>query len=291
MYFLRFLLTIFVCCWCSILISSTPLQSSDVQKINDELLDKNDTEILFAMLVAASTGKNLFKMPASLNEDCIRTATATKNLFSKPSMFRNIIPVVDNSMAKVLEDPQLKNTSSNLMEPLCGFLNEEVKNNNVSELFNFEEIKKNVKLPKPAKDYYIEIQAEKSIREMLTDSADQMNDPEFLKFFTTMLLAISLQPQVKVEDAEFVGISKAILQLSEQEAFKSTIDSAFDKILEDYIKGLFSQNIDVAKKFADIEQNSFLKKLDTDFLENSTVKVEYEKIKKETTDQVGKLTN
>lgn len=171
------------------------------------------------------------------------------------------------------------------MEIFCKFLNEEFKKNE-PRFGNLEELKKSVPLPSPAKDHFIEIQpGEDFVRMIYRQNA--LNDPIFLKFEgVDALLTIGSMKAASVETFEFVGISNAIQRLADSEARRSAVDSAFDHLLDDYIKELSSRNTDYSKRLAEIRQLSVLKKMDQYFLKNSTLNEEYEKIKKATIDQL-----
>lgn len=284
MYFSRCLSTntFLVCCsLCFTLISCKPQSElTDVQRVNKELLDQDRLQNMTFALIAASTGKHLFEMPESVSDDCVRTAKVALDLFTKPSTFKISRELTLTSIRRIIQDPQLKNSSHYAIEVLCKVMNEESKN--ATYFPNLELLKKNVECPKPAKSYYIKIQPGQSVGDMMINSISQFDDPAFFKVYCANNLLIG--DMAFGLDAESVTVSKTIVKLAEREAFKLTVDRAFEQFLDEYVKEVSSKNSTMLPMITR-QHYPDIKKMDAYFLNNSVLQEEYKKIKKEITDE------
>lgn len=263
-----------------------PTKGTFVQNLNEEMRKEKKINILLALvnfLVAASAGKHYFQMPESLSEDCIRTAAVTINLSERPSSSNKTALLVADATTKFMDDIPSHNLSQHPMELYCELLNERFEKK-VSDFPDFQELKKNVTLPKPAKNYYIQTKVDESTGEIHSVSFknETDDDPIFMKFYrSARILGMSWYFRV---DVEYVAITQAIAQLSDREAFKSAVDNAYNQILDDYIRDIFAPNVDPAERKIRFNHYPELKRMDEYFLKNSTMKEEYEKIKKHTID-------
>lgn len=278
MYFAYFTLT-----------SSAPSETV-VQRLNREMLESSSTGayqnyLTGVALSAATTGRNVFKMSESLSEDCVRTAKVTMDLLVKPSTWLETKSVLTTSAAKTIEDVKSGKKSVNPTELICQHLNEEFKKK-ISEFPAFEDLKKNIDLPKPTKNYILEVQPEQNIKQLLT----QVEDLEFVKLAAILHFQGYENLGISKRYAELASIGKAIHQLSEQEKSKATVDNVFHQVLEDYIKDLRTKNENIyAKMMSDAVSPSLATKVDEYFRNDAALKEEYEKIKKEAIDHVNKI--
>lgn len=235
-------------------------------------------------LIAASTGRHLFEMPQGISEDCVRTAKVAFKLAGQPSLFEKSKSLVPDSMKTVQDSQSKKPSDQYAVELLCKSLNDQFKKN-VADFPDVEQLKKNVELPKPAKNYYISIQPGVSVVEMMQRNMNALDDPAFVEVIAAEAF-LNADTKVARVGVELAATSKAIKELAQREAFKSTVDSAFEELVDGYVKELYSQNIDMMKKF-DYDCYPYLKKMDAYFLQNSVLKEEYQKIKKDIIDKIS----
>lgn len=269
----------FVCLVYFSLTSSKSLEPTYVEKLNEALLEMSDGAydgFLIYSIPAASDGKNLFKMPDGLSEDCIRTARAIMQSFAKPSTTFRTLYVMYRSYTKAA-----RGKSNSLFQKqvnmTCNYLNEEVKKW-PSDFANFEELKMNVELPNPAKNYIYIIPSERNIKDWLYSVSMNMDDPEMFKYETVLQFQKFKRPVSDVNRLDYMGTARAIDKLSERAIYKSTVDSVFTRALEDYTNELMPQKVD---KYAAAHTPGFVKKVDQYFLKHPLLKEEYKKIKKQ----------
>lgn len=279
MYFSRCFPFFFVCFLCFTQTSSrSNVDSIETKRVNDELKHPANTPILQIALIAASTGRHLYRMPKSISEDCIRTAEVTFKLAAQPSLFDKSKSLIPDSIKAVQKSQAEKPESDYAIELLCEKLNEQFRKN-VATFPDVEQLKKRVELPKPPKNYYVEIQPSETVFESMVNHMNDFVDPAFVKVISAeaFLDADTKIPRIGVELA---ATSKTIRELAKQKAFKSIVDDAFEQLLTDYVKELYSQKTDMKTKF-DNDCYPYLKKMDAYFLQNTVLKEEYAKIKKD----------
>lgn len=265
--------------------SSKPLEPTPIHKLNQALLEINDTNYqgyLVYSIPAASAGKNFFKMPDGLSEDCIRTARTIMQLYAKLSISKTVLYVMKQSYTKAV-----KSKSNGLFQKqvntTCKNLNKEAKKW-LSDFSNFEELKRDVELPKPEKNYIYEVPSDQNIHKWLGEAPMNYEDPEMFKFKIILQFQILVKSEVSAKNnLDNISTGRAIEQLSMSTNFKSTVDNVFAKALQDYTKDIFVQNTD---KFDAAHSTAFVKKLDQYFLKNFVLKEEYKEIKKRVIDEI-----
>lgn len=285
----RALCVFFVCFWCSTLISSDQLEPNYFA-VNQELIavgSNHYQNYLEIALVAASSGKNIFKMSDSLSEDCQRTAKVMMILLAKPSTWAKTKAIQFMSMTVTVSSSiQIER---NPVEVLCKNINE-MMNESQSDFPNFEQLKKNVTLSNDTKNYFLEIQADQSVVKLLTEWVRKVNDTEILRYMTVRHFHNLENAELDQSDRQFAGVVRAIHQLSQRDTFKSTVDRIFNQTLDDYIKDILVKNTNNNETtVASIYTFSFTKKVNDYFSKNAVVKEAYEKIKKGSSDNVNNI--
>lgn len=267
------------------LTSCKPLEPISEEKFNQGLLNvsaKIYEGLLLFSIAAASSGKNFFKTPQGISEDCIRTARVIAQSFEKPStMNRNAIIMAQG----VIEVSKYKtnNTFSGEVNLLCKNLNEQAKKWPLT-FPNFEELKKAVDVPKPAKNYILDVPtSDQNVKEWINSTPMPFDEPEFVKFkIMIQLRTIKNMVSGDENERELIGTAKAIDQLAGKSSYTSTVDTVFGNIFNDFIRNLYAQGAEtVNEKNIKLYGSAFVKKLDQDFLNNELLKKEYSKMKKE----------
>lgn len=262
-------------------------KESSLQKFNQELLDlKLYPSFLEMAFVAASSGMNFFPMPNSPSENCIRTATVFMQLFAKPSTSKKISSILSSTFSKAAEDVNLDKTIQDSVELVCGILNNAIKQNQF-DFANFEQLKKTAILPKGARNSLLEIPGEQITYDLVKSLIGRTDNPEFLRYLVVSCFKMSVVGgSDKNNLEEYASVTAAIYQLAEQNAFKSTVDSEFSQVLEDYIVNDIINHTYIHKaQLAAISNPVFAKKVDQYFLKNSVLAEEYTKIKKRAIDK------
>lgn len=262
---------------------SKPLEPTLNEKLNQALLELSDDGyrgFLFYSIPAASTGKNLFKMPDSLSEDCIRTTRAIMQSLIKLSISRKAMYVMYQSSTKAAKDKSNR-LFQKQVKTTCENINKEVKKW-PSYFHNFEELKRNVELPKPAKNYIYEVPSHQNVFDWIKNANMNYDDPEMVKF-EIVIDFITLQPSAALDKNDFDLINtRAIEQLSKSANYRSTVDDVFAKALRDFNKDIFIQN----GGFNESHSSTFVKKVDQYFLKNFLLKEEYKEIKKRVIEEI-----
>lgn len=268
---LRVLLTVFVC-----YIFCCPTWSSPVHQTTAEEWDQQIKEqgvlaysiYLGLCIAAASSGKNFFERQ-SLSEDCVRTARVTMNLLTTPSTYRKtgdlMVPL---SFEKTFQD---QTPNQNPTEVHCQKLNEAAKQYNIS---NFEELKSKVVLPKPAKNYFMQVPQN-------TNLTIFMNEPNMIQIDDEEILKLGM-----IMNFHPTPVSGAVFALAEENAYKSTADAVFARACDDYVKKTLKKEV----YFTDDNVfTDFIKKVDESFKNDSTLKAEYVKLLEQKTSEKNLL--
>ncbi|KAK7604777.1 hypothetical protein V9T40_005963 [Parthenolecanium corni] len=268
--------TLVVCFAYSSLTSSKPLEPSYDKKLNQGLLEVNETlygGYLLYSIAAASSGKNYFQMSENVSEDCIRTAKVIMQSLVKPSTLDTTAYIMNQSVNKAAKN-KLTSTFHNQVNTVCKHLNEEAKRRQ-STFPYFEAQKTLVELPRPAKNFIFEIPSNQSFKDFGNNGEMIFDDPEIIKFAVIIQLLKFRNIESDKDQREFIGIAKAIHELSHRASYEYAADSVFMKALEDYIKDFPTQDTD-ENKAAAIRSSAFAKKVDQYFLNNVILKEEYQ---------------
>lgn len=279
MNFSRVLFTYFICFLCFLYITLMAFHLVNPTRNRTEVPDQY--YLIGVSLVAASSGKHVFKMAESLSEDCVRTANVTVKLFEKPSTYQKVLPVLFGSVHKAMKDIKSTTTLQEPVELVCKYLNERFKMSRF-DFPTFERMKKNVQPPNPAKDYYLETPVEQSLlnRMLFLKLAHKFDDPEFLKYLSVVRFR-EIKPYFQSPWMARSSTAEAVHQLSQREAFKSTVDSIFEQALDDYIEDLSTRgDYSYRHKIYDTLTTSFSSKVDEYCQQNSVIEKEYQKILK-----------
>lgn len=274
---------------CFSLISSKSLTSISEKKLNEDLRQLDDSlyrGFLFHAIAAASSGKNFFKTSQTLSEDCIKTARVTMQLFEKPSTMLNSGFVLTEGVNEVVKY-KANRTFDDLVNMLCENLNEQAEQNPFG-LLCFEERKIAVQVPKPAKNYFVEIPSDQNVLEWAMNVSMPFDDPEVFKFGIIMqVLNFSAMDTVDKDLQEPYAIAQAIEKMSHG-LIKSPVDKVFTAALDEFVKNLFSQGVDkVNSKSISTHLIEFMKEVDQDLLRNASLKDDYNKMKRESMNQAS----
>ncbi|KAK7604779.1 hypothetical protein V9T40_005965 [Parthenolecanium corni] len=283
---LQFLPTLIVCFAYLGQTLTKPLEPSSDKKLKQELLELEETthkNLLVYSIVAASSGKNLFQMSENVSEDCIRTAKVIMQSHFKPSTMDITLLFMSQSIEKAVKN-KLNSTFHDQVNMVCKNFNEQAKKWQ-STFPNFEEQKTIVEIPKPAENYIFKIPSNQSFKDWLNGNQTIFADPELVKVAVIVRFLKFRNIESDKDQREFIGIAKAIHELSQRASCEYAADSVFMKALEDYIKDFPPQTTD-ENKIAAIQGSAFAKKVDQYFLNNVILKEEYQKIKQKAMDEV-----
>lgn len=265
--------------------ASQTLEPNPDDAVNQYLWRMNDgsyKNYLLLALPAASSGKNLFKMRENLSEDTVRTAKAIMSLFVKPSEWTQFETIFIDSVEKTAPARWGK-TLPNQVKRLCETVVQQLKTQKVDSA-TLEKLKKEVELPKPAKNYIWEYQQEGRLDEYSADLSLINGDPQVVKFYIVVSFQpASEEPRIGAFPNRRAAV-KALKQMSANNRFKSIVDDVFVKALDNYtnsfIEDLLSHNYTKPPI-----PDEFMNKVDEDFLKNSQLEAEYKKLKQEAIDQ------
>lgn len=259
------LFVVFVClelCWST---WSTPLQPTTTAK-QWEQETRSFGQPLYSFylgfcLATASTGKNFFERPESLSEDCVRTASVTMNLLTTPSTYPKTGDwMIPKSFETAIDD---KNPITNEAELFCQKLNEAAKIYNVSD---FEDLKSKVILPKPEKNYFMQLPQNKSPMQFWQDIGQ-------MKFDDLQLMKLAIMTNFHPSPE-----SQAVIALAEKNAYKSAADALFIRVRDEFAE----KALKIQVPFFDQEKfKEFNKEIDEYFEKDSTLKDEYKKLLEE----------
>lgn len=266
MYIPQVLFAVFFCfellCWST---WSIPLQPTSIQEWEEEM--KNSGQLPYHIylgfcLAAGSTGKNFFEHPESLSEDCVRTTSVAMDLLTKPSTYRTIgNTIVTKSLINAFED---KSPVTNAAELLCQKLNEAAETYNVSD---FKDMKSKVALPKPEKNYFMQVPQHKNAMQFWQElNQTKFDDLQFMKL--VMGLHFHRGP-----------VSRAVFTLAEENAYKSAADALFIRVCDQFAEEALKKQITIFEK--EKIKDLFNKKVDEYFQNDLTLKDEYKKLLEE----------
>lgn len=239
-------------------------------------------------IIAASVGKNVYKMNESLSEDCVRTAKVTFDFFLSPSIRNKTKSILLVSSDKAAEDMMSNDTLIDPMEWFCKRLNEEFKQNTI-DFHNFEELKKNISLPKPEKNYYYELPSGKTVREMMRNQEEKVyfDDKQYFKYWSVYSFYPWDDGYLFESMIPWLSVRLTIDTLTANEKLKTTVDEVFKLALEDYVEDFWAKyGVNHMQMREDMRYHSFSFILDEYFRKNVGVESEYKKIKTEIVDDL-----
>lgn len=235
----------------------------------------SDTATLFLGIAAASSGKTIFKTPHTLSEDCIRISRVIMQSYEKLSTKAKTVNYLKASIAEVLKHSR-NSTIDDLVSMLCDKLSKPVQESS-SNIPDFDEQKKAVQVPKPAKNFILDGPSNQNSIEW--KSSIPLNDPEVVKLpilwgIDNILVASTHNGTPE----EHFRIARAIWEMYTKGVYTTTMDHVFTKSLNDYANNLILKD-DKDKKDLQHLLIEFSKKVDLDFLRNELLKDEYSKLR------------